>query len=1118
MSLIVTLISLAQAYNIVLYSSAGNNSLALASILGNFGLDQSLIEIYNIEELSYKTDENIDLIIVNKVNEVTEYNIKNLAKSKRIPTLFLSSGDSDEPNFYLSSTYKKKVEILSEILRILQIGTFALIWPFSSENNMVYQSIKDKFSQTFSHLSLNEETTASEMTNMMIRIFKNQGIQNYVFLGHETLCSIAHEGFISSWLNIAGNFGLFFDECIYQVSQEGSVYLIEEGLESATSYEEYIFTKLNPYLSIFREPNLDSEQIITIYSRIAKKRNYSMFNMKNSTLEYIASFPSPQFFQPISYYSNVINRTEIPKSRITISANTGIFNPGSPPVFHNKKYHEGTYFGVEKINRDEVIFPHHEFFLYDKVDCGVSVFNYNYSKSCILKHIQYMGHAYIPTVTFMNANFLDQLSTLQIHIPFIAGILSAAPLSNKARFPTFIRIVSPASLFSRAWSNLINIYGWKKVVMHYGNDSFGIASYETLNKSAQSQGYEIINDEKYRMINNIMSNESVPQYYEHMKNTISLGCNIIFLGMGDPTAFFWLEGMYDMGARRGDFTFIFFTTTGLDAFSQPTGNSTKRKELMHGSFVVYNAAWVGDIGKNTRKEFLETRNISWCRSYNIDAVSTAAKTTEFLMLQGKSFENNEVFNNAMRLIRFEGATGVISFDSSSNDRNIFYFNMFNFYEDDSGVWHDDEIALISPLGTVYFQSFKEGVWPTGGIPKDMKENYKDCSFREDAIKDSETGKNLKIIVSIILLLIVSVFTVYAIKKLKYRRLELICQKTYANFEDYVTLVFILVESIQIISIGPSFKEFNEILSSISEVISLNYLQTAFWIIFLFLLSITAIWLLFLLASYNRFYCGLTYIKRNLESFKPYTIPIMSNYLFIPIIVSLFSILMCDKSTGSQLTDSYLNYDCNLKCWKPPHSIYVVLACIEIASYVPIAILYRTLWQNEQSNINIRVDSIYLVVKNMKVVIFVAIGKILEKDYPIVHSILFLIIQLSVLVFIVKLRNPFNYDRANLWCRNFVLCIIWHTIVCILSQQKVQSRFVLIGLQLGGWFFICVFSLFLQSRLPRNLLVSKRGPEIKDLIMFSFGRKSAAESIYAQKSSHLDFDGKSFDDSKSGYLA
>ena len=386
----------------------------------------------------------------------------------------------------------------------------------------------------------------------------------------------------------------------------------------------------------------------------------------------------------------------------------------------------------------------------------------------------------------------------------------------------------------------------EKIVFHYANDSFGIASYETLNKTAASQGFKIINDEKYRMINNILSNESVPQYYEHMKNTISLGCNIIFLGMGDPSAFFWLEGMYDVGARRGDYTFIFFTTTGLDAFTQPTGNSTKRKELMHGSFVVYNAAWVGDYGREMKEDYLMSRDVSWCRSYNIDAVYTAAKTTEFLLAQGKNYENNDIFNSAMRLIRFTGTTGVISFDSTSNDRNIVYFNLFNFYEDDNGVWHDDEIALISPLGSVYFQSFKEGVWPTGGIPKDMKENYKNCNFREEVIRDSSLGKRIKIIVSIVLLVIVTLLTVYTIKKQNYFRLELMSNKSFAMFDDYITLGFILVESIQIISIGPSFKEFNQMLSDLAEIFSLNYLQSAFWIIFLTFICLTAFWLVFLL--------------------------------------------------------------------------------------------------------------------------------------------------------------------------------------------------------------------------------------------------------------------------------
>jgi ABC-type branched-subunit amino acid transport system substrate-binding protein len=1117
MLLLVNLLTIATSYHLISYKPNASISTAIQTNLEKLKSKVDITILDSVVSLSSLSLESTDLIIVCESTEIESFYIKTLSSERGIPALFLSQGEPSESTFYLKQSPGLKAEALSRLLQYLRIGTFAFTWPYSNENERFYQKFKDYHSISFNHLSISQDMPVDQVSGLFIRIFKSQGLQSFVFLGHEDLCLKVHQGFLDSKMNKEGSMGLYLDECIYQVQTEGSLFLVPAGLESSNSKTDYLEKQLQPFFNVFNKKGLTSFQIQQFYSELSKNSSYSLINIQNSTFQQVGKISSTSLSLtlPIIYYSGVSNRSLYPESRITISANTGTFNPNAPPVFHNKRYHEGTYFGVEKINRDKSLFPNHDFFLYDEVDCGVSVFDFNYSKTCILKHYPKMGHAYIPTVTFINTNLLDQMASMQLRLPFIAGILSAAPLSNKTRFPTFVRIVSPASLFSRAWSNLINIYGWKKIVMHYANDSFGIASYETLNKSALTQGYEIINEEKYRMINNILSNESIAQYYEHMKKTISLGCNIIFLGMGDPSAFFWLEGMYDMGARRGDFTFIFFTTTGLDAFSQPTGNSMKRKELMHGSFVVYNAAWVGDYGKGIREEFLKSRNVSWCRSYNVDAVYTAAKTTQFLLDQGKSYEDHQVFNSAMRLIRFQGATGVISFDSSSNDRNIFYFNLFNFYEDDQGNWHDDEIALISPLGSVYFQSLKEGVWPTGGIPKDMKEDYKNCGFMEKEIQESQVGKNIKIVISIILLAIVIVLTLYTIKRLKYYKLSMMHEKCYAMFEDYLTLGFIFVESLQIISIGPSFSDFNEVLSNISEVISLNYLQRAFWVIFLVLLSVTAFWLVFLLSSFKKFYCGIKSIKRKLNAIKPYTIPIMSNYLFLPIIVSLFSILMCDKSIGKHLTDSYLNYDCTVRCWKMPHLIYVIVACIEVVSYVPIAILYRTLWQIEQLNINIKIDSLYLVVRNMNVVILVVISKILKEDYPVTHSIIYLMIQISVLLFILALKHPFNYDRANLWCKTMSISVIWNTIVCIISQKSNIKPFILIGVQLGGWFLFFTITVILQSKLTPNLLVSKKGPEIKDLVMFSFGRKSQAESFYVNKSSNIDFENRSHDDSASG---
>jgi hypothetical protein len=125
------------------------------------------------------------------------------------------------------------------------------------------------------------------------------------------------------------------------------------------------------------------------------------------------------------------------------------------------------------------------------------------------------------------------------------------------------------------------------------------------------------------------------------------------------------------------------------------------------------------------------------------------------------------------------------------------------------------------------------------------------------------------------------------------------------------------------------------------------------------------------------------------------------------------------------------------------------------------------------------------------------------------------IQISVLLFILALKHPFNYDRANLWCKTMSISVIWNTIVCIISQKSNIKPFILIGVQLGGWFLFFTITVILQSKLTPNLLVSKKGPEIKDLVMFSFGRKSQAESFYVNKSSNIDFENRSHDDSASG---
>jgi hypothetical protein len=271
------------------------------------------------------------------------------------------------------------------------------------------------------------------------------------------------------------------------------------------------------------------------------------------------------------------------KPHIVISANTGFLNPpGFSNVYQNAKYHEGTYFAVEKVNRDRFYFPKYDLILYDKVDCGVSVFDSNYSKSCFLKHAPHMGYAYIPTINSMTAAVLRQLTALKIHIPFVGGVGSANTLSNKTAFPTFTRITSSSDYFATAWSKLISIYGWSNLMIFYTNDTYGTSIYEIMKKESLVQGFTILNQEDERMINPVSNSSQLPAYYDRMNRAFDIGCNLMFLAMSDPSPFFWIEGLYDIGVRRGDLVIIFFSISGLDTLNSTGANYTKRSELMHG--------------------------------------------------------------------------------------------------------------------------------------------------------------------------------------------------------------------------------------------------------------------------------------------------------------------------------------------------------------------------------------------------------------------------------------------------------------------------------------------------------------------------------------------------------
>ena len=131
-------------------------------------------------------------------------------------------------------------------------------------------------------------------------------------------------------------------------------------------------------------------------------------------------------------------------------------------------------------------------------------------------------------------------------------------------------------------------------------------------------------------------------------------------------------------------------------------------------------------------------------------------------------------------------------------------------------------------------------------------------------------------------------------------------------------------------------------------------------------------------------------------------------------------------------------------------------------------------------------------------VLVIVSKILKDDYQLLYNIIYIVITLALLVQIIIIKHPFNYDRANLWCKVFLVCVIWNSFICLIENLALDLTYALVVLQMGGWTGIFVVGFRVQKKLPENLLVSMKGRSVVDLFRFAFGVQSFRKTIYFVK--------------------
>ena len=1034
--------------------------------------------------------ENFDLLMVISASDIAMVSLNEIASVREVPVIVLGKGKNSNWVFFTEpddSCYDKNLLALVDYLGMQNL---VVIWSYSREKLETVKKLKatrDVIRSASIAGNLNQE----KVSEMFGKFVKSKGISEFLILVEANLCKMIQESIRILNLEKIWNLAVYGEECSLNLHRSGSISLAYGRLENLHSDKLY---NLNP---IFH--NLDK---ITAkgYTRYQIKNQLKLLNM--DCVHSIINYRDQNVIAgeivdgkisnntEIAYFRGESVRSKVKKPPIRISANTGILNPpGFKNATQNSMYHQGTYFGVKQLKSSNELLSGFELELYDKVNCGVSTYVHDFSKMCFNKIQNELGVAYIPSFYSSTIETLGLFKELDIQIPVIAGMGSSTILSNYTKYPTFFRLVSPLNFI--VWSSIgvMKKLKWKNLIIFYSNDPWGIDLYNVVLYQESIGTLKILNKEEYRKI----SYESVDlfkhNYSENIKDALDTGCILMFLLMSDPAPFYFLETLYDNGIRRGDFVYFFLTPSGTDQLNSPEGNYLKRAELFHGSYIIYNAMWQDKFSWTIKYEFDKT-GTTWFPGYYIDTVTSIAKTIQYLLDHGKDYENTTAFVEAFRYSRFRGATGYVSFDSILNDRNLYFFSVYNIYEKpESKKFVTENTAFISPLTSLYF-IYNSSVWPVSGgtIPDDMKINYFNCPIYQDHVVIAKQSGIIQLSLCLSILVVSCTLTFILARKTKLAGLKLMTKVLYVQASDYFEVFFILIEPIQMTSLGPPLDKLNKVLYAIANFFSIKLISAFslrdkhYWSVYFIGLLIGYTWILICLLSCQRLEKVLKGFSVKLNSLKLTLTPFMVSFLFIPLLTTNLSIFSCRYTEKREENAPFLDYDCNFKCWEGNHSIFILLSTVLIILQPPMSLVYRARWQALDSGVSIKSDEYYCLIKNLISMFLISTERLISEQSELAFALVFLLGIVTIQIYLFK-NFAYNYDRANLWIKVVVWCVIWNTLLYILNLFVPFDYYIYIDF--FGIFIAVGIGIWFHRKLPPSKLLVKEGKTVFQMLRFAY---------------------------------
>lgn len=865
----------------------------------------------------------------------------------------------------------------------------------------------------------------------------------------------------------------------------GLLHVLEKGSEAAQSLSEYHALRVTYWMSL----RLNTQDATTFTGApsddLRMSQAWNWLGDRLRLLDNLTIFPGNTTIAPV-----------VRKPSVDLSIAWDLSNPTQAS---NTPYEDHFLAASLAFSEMPAFLPTHDL-LWHNVTYGCTEFQEDFVRSRLSNQTSSLGVAHIgPIGSGVAMGTMQLLAEMQQSLPFLGSVNSAVALGNSTRFPYYVRTIVSNGYGATVYMTMFRYFRWKKINVLYGNETYCADFYSNVVAIAKEYQIEIVNREDLRAIDPYVTNETINNYEEHLREILGNSVRPLLCCVLLPSPAFILQALYDLGARAGDI--IYFGELASDMFDGLTpGNASKAAEVALGGIHMTSATYIGAVGKAAAQSF--QRQFGFSPSANscfyYDSAFALTHTLKFLIHQGKDYENAQTFMQALRSTQFRGCSGVVAFEPTSNDRSFPGYVVMNLQGSNTapslvqaGSYTPTAIQLLNFTTPI--------IWPGGNtlIPSNILQSTLDCPFKDRDLHSFQPGLVIASIVCGVFTLLISLLTVIFYTKVWKKGVQPLTQKETLSAEDAIFMSLIVLEAFQYAALGPNYEQISELLYMIGQLLSaefgslVTFSQGVYWLFLDVALALCGLWfllLLYLLLRLDAKLKGVVCIG-NLGWIAWLLLPYMSGVGFTPLVSVLLDVFVCDRAVGvdpDSLTysDSILRKDCSVQCWQGAHLYYSLGAAAGLLLYVPLAVLLRPLWQEFQSQLHIKTSSAHFSVKTIFQVLLVSVSKSLRRRNSLLHAALYFFLLSSVFLFTFK-RNGFNYSRVAHWHRLSLVGTLWLSVLALLSHWLSLSPDYWLLATLLGWGVLAVFGVIYMKLYCPSMLMRPKGVDTKQLFRFAF---------------------------------